>query len=71
MGFMMSWLSFYYFVITGDKEYTESKEVKYKPFGVYAMALIEDKNKDLKTYVNQRTAKISILERLSSLISVY
>ncbi|RIA86036.1 hypothetical protein C1645_829890 [Glomus cerebriforme] len=65
------WLSSDYFAIIGDEETTGNIKLKYRPFGFYTMLLNRDQNYDLKTYVDRCTAKISVLERLSSLVSAY
>ncbi|RIA83607.1 hypothetical protein C1645_833544 [Glomus cerebriforme] len=64
------WLTSDHFVVTGKAE-TKIEKALYRPFGVYTMTLNKDKNNNLMTYVERCTAKVSVLERLSSLISTY
>ncbi|CAG8684809.1 7245_t:CDS:2, partial [Funneliformis caledonium] len=58
---------------TNDKEITKGtdRHPKYRPFGFHAMKLNIEKNKIIKEYVVLCTAKASVLERLSSLVSAY
>ncbi|CAG8753568.1 17838_t:CDS:1, partial [Racocetra fulgida] len=57
------WLPVEYFITDEDKE------PKYRPVGLYYMKPRE--NQDIKVHVNRCTAKASVLERLSSVISMY
>ncbi|CAG8709699.1 16391_t:CDS:1, partial [Racocetra fulgida] len=60
------WLLPEYFVI---KETKTSPE--YRPVGFYAMKVSENQDKALREKIELCTAKASVLERFSSLISVY
>lgn len=69
------WLSSKYFQTEEENGQGEGglKQLYHRPVGVYAMSVSEDQDNynDIKDIINRCTARTSVLERLSSLVSIY
>ncbi|CAB4406898.1 unnamed protein product [Rhizophagus irregularis] len=71
------WLSSEYFQIEVENVENKQegqlqlKQLDHRPVGVYAMSVKEDQDKSYKDIIKRCTARASVLERLSSLVSIY
>ncbi|CAB5174162.1 hypothetical protein RhiirA5_372618 [Rhizophagus irregularis] len=66
------WLSSKYFSSTGQRN-QQLQQLKHRPVGVYAMSVDKERNEfsNIVKYINRYTARASVLDRMSSLVSTY
>jgi hypothetical protein len=66
------WLSSKYFSIR-EQEDNQLQQLRHRPVGVYAMSVDTEQNeyRNIMIYIKRCTAKASVLEKLSPLVSTY